>query len=99
MGDELRILQELQVRMAVERSQRDIPITKFQQAERGVDDLPVHLERLDRRHAYDQLQQRGDSSTGGEDGDTVAFAGLIENARKPTTYTVKIGRASGRERG
>ena len=66
--------------MAVEGSQTHLAATKFQLAERGIDDLPIQFEGLCRRHAGDQAEQGGDGAAGGEHGNVLFAAGLFENA-------------------
>src|SRR5690606_24226620 len=66
--------------MAVEGSQCKLSIAKFQLAEGCVDDLPVHLERLDWRHLDGQLKQCGGGPARCGDGDAVLPVCCVDQA-------------------
>src|SRR5690606_32821529 len=64
IGDKIRVLQQFQMRVAVEGSQGQFVTTEFRQTQRRIDDLPVEFESLDRRHADHQLKGRSDGAAG-----------------------------------
>ena len=72
--------------MTVEGGQSHLATAELQLVERGVDDLPVEIERLVGGYAGQQVEQCGNGAAGGEYGNVLLAVGLFEQALEAAVY-------------
>ena len=77
--------------MTVKGSQGDLAATKFELAERGINNLPGQLEGFAGRNLGQQVEQGSDAAAGSEHGNVLLMPGQVEDTVQATLHTLDKG--------